>query len=187
MLDFSTANEQRDFEVIPDGTTAIVALKIRPGSAGEDGILKRTKKGDAEGLDIELTIVGGKYDKRKFWTFEIVSGTTDGHAQMVDRTRERLRAILESVRGIKPADVSEAAKKARSIEGYGDLDGLRFMCKISVDPAKDGYKAKNTLDRVITPDRPEWQPVEQVTKPAPASAPDGEKPSNVIVKPVWAQ
>jgi hypothetical protein len=183
VYDFNTANEQRDFEVIPDGTIAVVALKIRPGSTGEDGILKRTKKGDAEGLDVELTIVGGPYDKRKVWTFEIVSGTTDGHAQMADRTRERLRAILESARGIKPADVSEAAKKARLTGGYSDFDGIRFVAKIGIDPAKDGYKAKNVLDRVITPDRKEWQPVEQVTQPASTAT---EKPSNVIVKPVWA-
>ena len=30
-FDFNTANEQRDFDVIPNGTIAVVQLNIRPG------------------------------------------------------------------------------------------------------------------------------------------------------------
>ena len=70
----------------------------------------------------------------------------------------RLRAILESARGIKPTDVSEAAKKARVAE-YADFDGIRFMAKIGVEPARGDYKAKNILGEVITPDRKEWHPI----------------------------
>jgi hypothetical protein len=181
--DFNTAGEQRSFDVIPDKTVAVVQLNIRPGDAGEDGLLKRSKTGEAEGLDCELVVVGGEYDKRKFWDWMTVSGTTDGHAQAADISRRKLRAILESARGIKPTDVSEAAKKARLAE-YSDFDGIRFLAQIGVEPAKGDYRAKNFLAQIITPERKEWQPVEQVTKPAPAPA--GEKPSNVIVKPVWA-
>src|SRR4051812_32274466 len=112
-FDFNQATEQRTFDVIPDGTVAVVQLNIRPGNAGEGGLLKRSKTGEAEGLDCEFVIVDGPYAKRKIWGFMILSGTTDGHAVAADITRARLRAILESARGIKPADVSEAAKKAR--------------------------------------------------------------------------
>src|SRR5262249_40596995 len=100
VFDFNQATEQRTFEVIPENTIAIVQLTVRPGNAGEGGILKRSKTGEAEGLDCEFTVVEGPYAKRKFFGFMILSGTTDGHAQAADITRSRLRAILESARGI---------------------------------------------------------------------------------------
>jgi hypothetical protein len=181
--DFNTASEQRTFDVIPDRTIAVVQLNIRPGDAGEGGLLKRSKNGQAEGLDCELIVVGGPHDKRKFFEWMTLSGTTDNHAQAADISHRKLRAIIESARGIKPSDVSETAKKARIVD-YADFDGIRFLAQIGVEPAKGDYRAKNFLAQVVTPERKEWQPVEQVTKPAPAAA---AKPSSVIVKPAWAQ
>jgi hypothetical protein len=181
-FDFNSAGEQRSFDLVPDRTIAVVQLNIRSGDVGENGIMKRSKTGEAEGLDCELVVVGGEHDKRKFWDWMTVSGTTDGHKQAADISRRKLRAILESARGIKPADVSEAAKKARLAE-YADFDGIRFLAQIGVEPAKGDYRAKNFLALIITPERKEWHAVEQVTKPAPTGT---EKPSNVIVKPNWA-
>jgi hypothetical protein len=186
MVDLNEASEQRSFDVIPDGTVAVVQLNIRPGNAGEDGLLKRSKSGEAEGLDIEFIVAEGPYVKRKFWAFMILSGVTDGHAQAADITRSRLRAILESARGIKPADVSEAAKKARVAE-YVDFDGLRFLAKIGVEPAKGDYKAKNILTEAITPDKKEWHQVEQIDRPLFRATQAAAPPSNAIVKPAWAQ
>jgi hypothetical protein len=183
--DFNTAGEQRSFEVMPDGTIAVVQLNVRRGGAGADGILKLTNKGDAEGLDTEITVVEGEYAKRKLWAFMIVSGTTDGHATAGDITVRKLRAIIESSRGIKPADVSEAAKAARVAE-FSDFDGVRFMAKIGVEPARGDYKAKNILAEVITPDRKEWHPIEQ--DPAAAkSAASSATPTAPIKKPDWAK
>jgi hypothetical protein len=181
--DFNTAGEQRSFDVIADKTIAVVQLNIRRGDAGGNGLLKRSKTGTSEGLDCELVVVGGPHDKRKFWDWMTISGTTDGHAQAAEITHRKLRAIIESARGIKPTDVSEAAKKARVVE-YAEFDGIRFLAQIGVEPAKGDYRAKNFLAQIITPERKEWQPVEQVTRPTPAAT---AKPSNVIVKPVWAQ
>lgn len=181
--DFNSASAQKSFNVIPDGTIAVVQINIRPGGAGENGLLKRTKAGDAEGLDCELTVVEGEYAKRKLWAYMLVGGTTEGHEQAADITRSRLRAILESARGIKPTDVSETAKKARIAE-LADFDNIRFMGKIGVEPAHDGYKAKNILVDAVTPDRAEWHPIEQVASAAgtavkmPAVSP--------IAKPAWA-
>jgi hypothetical protein len=46
---------------IPAGTVAVVQLKLRPPGemAAADGITKRTKNGDAEGLDTEITVIEG--------------------------------------------------------------------------------------------------------------------------------
>src|SRR6516165_4736211 len=184
--DFNTASEQRSFDVIPDRTIAVVQLNIRHGDIGEDNLFSRSKNGQAEGLNCELIVVGGPYDKKKFWDWMTVSGTTDGHAEAADITHRKLRAIIESARGIKPTDVSEAAKKARVVE-YADFNGIRFLAQIGVEPAKGDFRAKNFLAQIITPDRKEWQPVEQVTKPVQAPVPAAEALSNVIVKPAWAQ
>jgi hypothetical protein len=185
MFDYNTAGEQRSFDVVPDGTIAVVEMSIRPGNAGEGGFLKRTKNGDAEGIDAELTVVEGEHAKRKLWAYMLVNGATDGHAQAADITTRKLRAILESARGIKPTDVSEAAKKAR-IADYSDFDGIRFMAKLGVEPAKGDYKAKNILAEVITPDRKEWHAVQQEPK-AKAAPNGGSNTPPQISKPGWAK
>ena len=185
MTDFNNAGAQQD--VIPEGTIVVAQMNLRPGNAGEEGLLKRSKDGQAEGLDVEFVIVEGEYAKRKFWSYMTLSGTTDGHAQAADITNRTLRAILESAKGIKPEDVSEAAKKARIVD-YADFDGMRFMCKLGVEPAKGGYRAKNILPPggVITPDRKEWHPIEQ--QPKSAGAKKGADNTPVpITKPAWAQ
>ena len=183
-MDYNQVGAQRSFDVIPDGTVVVVQMNIRPGNVGEGGILKRSNEGKAEGLDAEFIVVEGEHTKRKFWSFMVLSGTTDGHEQAADITRRRLRAILESVKGIKPTDVSEAAKAARNAE-YADFDGMRFLCKVGVEPASDKYKAKNILAEVITPDRTkEWRPIEQTPKPPTKGGP-GNTPTP-ITKPAWA-
>jgi hypothetical protein len=161
MFDFNQASEQRDFDVIPDKTIVVLQLNIRPGNTGEGGMLKRSNSGEAEGIDSMFTVVGGPHAKRKIFAFMVWSGTTDGHAQAADITRSRLRAIVESARGIKPADVSEAAKKARVIADLNELDGIRFMARLGVEPPKGEYRAKNVITTVITPDMKEWHQVEQ--------------------------
>jgi hypothetical protein len=185
-FDYNTADGQRDLDVIPNGTIAVVQLNIRKGDAGEDGLLKRSKSGESEGLDSEFIVVEGPHAKRKFFSFMVLSGTTDGHAQAADITRSRLRAILESARGIKPQNVSEAAKKSRVAE-YRDFDGIRFLAKIGIEPAKGEYKAKNILASVITPDLKEWRPIEQIEQPSRTTPAATTPAGKTIVKPPWAQ
>jgi hypothetical protein len=90
---------------------------------------------------------------------------------------------------------SAAAKKAR-IADYSDFDGMRFIAKIAVEPAKGEYRAKNVLGTIITPGRKEWHPIEQPDRAAfdaqrtpGAKAADSKAATsaNVIPKPVWAQ
>ena len=183
-FDYNQATEQRAFDVIEDRTEAVVQLNIHPGNAGEGGWLTRSKDGQSEGLDCELTVVEGPHTKKKFWVRLTLDGQSDGHKQAGSISRGVLRAILESARGIKPADISEAAKKARVAE-YADFDGIRFMCRVGVEPAKGEFRAKNFLAEVITPDKKDWHPIEQVAAPRPTSG-NGNANANAIVKPQWA-
>jgi hypothetical protein len=66
--------------VIPADTIATLHLKVKPGGAGEGGLLTRSKAGDSEALDCEFIVVDGDFKGRKFWTLLTVTGTTEGHA-----------------------------------------------------------------------------------------------------------
>jgi hypothetical protein len=187
-MDYNQAGAQRSFDVIPDGTIVVVQMNVRPGNVGEGGILSRSKNGQAEGLNAEFIVVEGEHakHKRKFWSFMVVDGATDGHKEAADITNRRLRAILESVKDIKPTDVSEAAKAARNAE-YSDFDGMRFLCKVGVEPAKGDYPAKNILAEVITPDRKEWRAIEQQPKSAATKKGDTDNAPAPIKPPAWAK
>jgi len=196
--DYSDAPPPRDFEVIPAGEVVTISLHLRYGGAGEDGVLKRSAKGDCEMLDIEFTIVDGKYKGRKFWEYMVVSGTTDGQAQAADITRRVLKAIIDSAKGLMPDDISAEARAARTV-ALKDFEGMCFMVKLGIEkgaPKKDSagnftgenYADKNVIGSVITKDKKEWKPVEQAPPfnggnsggAAPAA------PSTPVARPSWA-
>jgi len=186
--DFNDADTQRNFDVIPHGTIAPVRMTVRPGSAGEGGWLRRSKDGGSEALDCEFVVLDGPFAKRKVWSLFTVAGSTPGHAEAAKISAGKLRAILESARGIKPDDTSDAAKEARRIGSYGDLNGLSFIARIGVEPPQNGYKAKNRLDHVVTPDEKAWHPVTQEPAAAPSAAP--AKPASTpakINRPDWSK
>lgn len=196
-IDFNSAEPQREAGLIDDGAVAVVHITVRPGSAGDGGWLKRSKAGDSEALDCEFTVVDGPFARRKFWTLFTLSGTTEGHQKAGEISASRLRAILESARGVRPDDHSDAAKAARVINNWGEFDGLRFIAKIGVEKGKDGFPDKNILAAAITPDKQAWSKVEQSLRAATAastvgatlaaSAPTQPSPAGVIQKPNWAK
>lgn len=189
-IDFNNAPEQREGGLIADGTVAVVHMTVRPGSAGEGGWLKRSKDGSSQAMDCEFTVVDGPFSKRKFWSLFTVEGTTEGHAKAAEISASRLRGILESAKGIRPDDESDAAKAGRRVTSWGDFDGLRFVAKIGIEKAKpdSGYKDKNTLDVAVTPDRKAWVKVEQVKVPGIASpSVVTAAQTNGAAKPAWAQ
>jgi hypothetical protein len=187
MTDFNEAGPQRSFDVIPDGTIVPVELTVRPGNAGEDGMLRRSKDGRSLALDCEFTVTEGEHFKRKFWQLFTLEGTTAGHAEAGDISRRILCAILESARGVRPDDRSEAAKKARIAE-LSEFNGLRVLVRVGVEPARDGYKAKNVIALVITPNEAAWRQLEQAPKATSPSAPSSAATAPVaIAKPGWAR
>jgi hypothetical protein len=185
---------------IPAGTVAVVQLKLRPPGdmAGSDGVTKRTKNGDAEGLDTEVTVIEGPYAKRKFFAFMMVAGSTDGQRSMVDSTKVRLKAIIDSARYLDPSDKSSETRAKRTIE-WRDLNNVRFLAEIAIEPAKNGFDERNSIAKIITRDMPQWSgrpPIEQIPpdfSPGGGPAPTGDAASGgaaaspaPIVKAVWA-
>jgi len=184
------------FEPIPHGTIATVAMHIDAGNVGEDGMLKRSKDGGCEMLNAVLTITDGPYKGRKVFERWILAGTTDGHAKSADINRGTLKAILDSALGLKPDDVSPQARAARTVS-LKQFEGMTFVGKIGIEkgkPKNDGtgenWPDKNMLAAVITPDKKEWHPSEQPPPfdgggngGATASAP---APATPIARPGWA-
>jgi hypothetical protein len=194
-LDLSNTGPQQNFDVIPDGTVCTVLMKIRPGGAGDGGWLKRSKDGLSEALDCEFTVTDdGPYKGRKFWgLFTVAGASTEGkdYGKAADISFRKFRAMLDSVHGLKPDDEGEAARQKRRINSWGDLDGIAFICRVGVEPPANGYKAKNKLDRVITPDETAWRSVPQSPKPQQTSpAAPVAKPTTTsapaIARPQWA-
>ena len=205
-LDFNNVGPQRSFDIIPDNTVCALHMRVKPGGAGPDGWLTRSKDGTSEHLNCELTVIGrdydqGKYNKRKIFVRLTVNGHK--HAEAVDITRKTLGAMLESARNIRPDDKSSAAVEGRRVRSYGEFDGLCFIGRLGVEPPKNGYAAKNTIKKVITPDEKEWRrpeppppgSISSSPGPAPggsggaaATAPQsGAAPANAITRPDWAK
>src|SRR5262245_18453572 len=135
MFDYNDAPEQRSDELIPAGTVATLQMKIRPGNAGEGGLLTRSKNGECEMLDLECVVVDGPHTKRKLWERLVLAGTTSGQEQAAEISRGKLRAVLESARGVKPDDMSDEARKKRTAE-LSDFDGMRFIARIGIEKGK---------------------------------------------------
>jgi hypothetical protein len=171
-MNFNDATGKQRF-LIPHGTLAVLQMKVRPGNAGEGRWLKRSTDGNSEALDTELTVIGGPYDKRKLWLLLTLDGTAEGHGKAAEISRIKLCAILECARGIRPGDQSETARQGRQANSWGDFDGMRFLAKIGIEKGKakgDGssYSDKNNILEIITPDRKDWQKLDQ---PPPQATP----------------
>ena len=187
-IDLNEAGGQREFDLIPADTIATLVIKVRGGGAGPDGTLRRSKDGRSEGLDLEFAVCDGKFAKHKLWTLLTLQGETEGHAEAGRIATTLLRAILESARGVRPDDQSETARKQRELESYLEFDGMRFVGRIGIEPARNGYDAKNKLASVVTPDMQAWQKPDQSAAPTPAAKPS-QPPSggSVISRPQWSR
>jgi len=193
--DYTDAPPPRAPDLIPEGTTATVSMHIHAGGIGEDGLFKRSEKGDCEGLYIEFIVIDGPYKGRKFRDhFMLLSGTTDGQKSMADTNRFILKAILDSALGLDPNDKGAEARAARTVSTK-QFQGMLFMAKIGIEKGgpnkKDGgfWPDKNCLAGVITKDKKDWHPVEQPPPFDGGSAPSsssGGSAAPPVQRPGWA-
>jgi hypothetical protein len=149
-INLSGAERQREMgELIPSGTIAPMVINVRgrKETRAEDGVM----------LDVEFTIVGGDYDKRKLWDMMMIESSlqSDGRKQAIDITMSRLRGIVESAFGIDPADDSQEAIDFRDnfLDDYEDIDGLEVLAKIGIEKSDDDkYPDKNRVVAFVTID-----------------------------------
>jgi len=207
-LNLSTASKTQGREVVPAGTLVPLVTKIRPGTIGVEGLCKRSSKGDSEGVDFEFTVKGGEHDGAKIYAFQILDGTTAGHAKAAGITRALLRAIYEAVNAIDPKDESPEADARRNSATLAGFNGATFLATLDVEPGgqrPDGnghYRDKNVIGKILRVgdkgyrrlDQPPPMPVERSAPPAPTTAgspagPDGAPAvaPTAIARPHWGQ
>ena len=169
MFDLNDADKQREQTLIPPGVYRL-RTKVRAGGAGPGSVLRLAKNGRTLMLDLEFKVVGGEAAGQKLWELVTVAVLPpefeDANAAEREQTeryqtaerigRSKLRAILESAHAIHPDDDSEAAQDKRRFQDYLDFDGLEFWAKVEIKKASNGYKDKNVLYSVVTPNLPDW-------------------------------
>jgi hypothetical protein len=132
MYDYTDAPPPLERELIPAGTVATLRIHARPSNVGEDGMLKRSKAGDCEMLDIEYLVVDGLHARRKFWENLVLAGTTSGNEEAAATNRGRLGQMINSAFGLKPDDKSPQARATRT-KSLKEFEGLTFIGKIGID------------------------------------------------------
>jgi hypothetical protein len=206
-LGLDKANTSQGFDPIPAGCVVEVVMTVKAGNTGIDGLLKRSSKGDSEGLDVIYTVRGGTYDGQKIYAFHLLDGTTAGHARAAEFSRSLLRAEYEAVHAIDPNDNSPEANSRRASASLADFHGATFLVELGIErggqkPGGGSWPDKNVISKVLRVgdkgyrklDQPPPAPIERPTPPTSpqssgAAAPYG--PASVaptaIAKPTWAE
>ena len=199
--DFNDAEEQREFALIPPRTLAKVIMSIRPGGYDDPsqgwtgGYATRSDKSGAVYLNAKFTILEGPFAKRV--VFGLIGLYSPKGPDWTAMGRSFLRAILNSARGIHPADQTPQAQTARRIRGFADLDSVEFVARIDVEKDQNGDD-KNVVKAAIQPDSKEYAALMGVARrtpvatggsgtgaPAPHAVP-AAVPA-VATRPAWAQ
>lgn len=149
MIDFNNAAEQTNFELIPANTIAKTRLVLKAGNDPADPAITHSKNGDTSYLNCEFIILEGPYVRRKI--FDKIG--LSGNDTWINMGKARIRAILESAKGINPKDMSESAIRGRQINSFEELNNLDVVIKIGIERDKNGqYQDKNRVTSIITPD-----------------------------------
>ena len=149
MMNFNTAETQNSLDLIPANTIAKARLVLKPGNDQSDPFITRSKTGDTAYLNCEFIILEGQYAKRKI--FDKIG--FEGPDRWINMGKARIRAILESAKGINPKDMSETAVNVRQIASFAELNNLDVVIKIGIEHDKNGmYQDKNRVVSIITPE-----------------------------------
>ena len=158
-LDYSTAEPQNSYSVIPDKTLAKVRMHIKYGYYNDaskgwtDDWATKSDKTNAIYLNCEYTVIDGKYDGRKIWS---VIGL---HSEKGDTWNKIgasfIRTLLESANGIDSNDKTDTANKARTIKSFQELDGIEFVAQINVSVDQDGND-RNEIRYAVTEEHKEY-------------------------------
>jgi hypothetical protein len=201
-MDFNGADAQdAAFDLIPANTLVKVTLTIRPGGAGPEGWLTQSRTSSALYLNTEAVVLEGPHARRRIYTrigFKGKSVNERGEDSYANRGRALIRGILESARGIKASDQSEAARAARMIRSLGDLNGLDFVAKIGVEKDRNNPDdaGRNVIKAAIGPEHAQYATVMgtapsagMAVPPAPQTPPAPSAPAapSASGAPFWAR
>jgi len=129
----------------------------------------------AQYLNTEAIVMEGPYARRRIYTrigFRGKGVDASGVDKYANRGRALIRGILESARGIKANDQSEAARAARLIRSLGDLNSLDFVAKIGIDKNRDepDEPGRNVIKAAVGPEHRQYAEI-MGGQPAPIHSP----------------
>lgn len=161
-MDFNGADTQdAAFDLIPANTLVKVCLTVRPGGAGPEGWLTQSKTSSALYLNTEAVVMEGPFARRRIYTrigFRGKAAGGPGDDTYGNRGRAMIRGILESARGVRADDQSNAARAARMIRSLGELSGLEFVARIGIERDKDkpDDTGRNVIKAALGADHAEY-------------------------------
>lgn len=205
--DFNDAENPASYALIPAKTLAKVRMTLKPGGFDNPhlgwtgGYATRNSSTGSVYLSAEFVVMEGPYARRKIWS--LIGLHSEKGPEWTNMGRSFLRALLNSARGVLPADTSPAAQTARCIQGFADLDGIEFVARIDVEKDANG-EDRNVIRTAIQPDHREYAPLmggvetgyRPVVSPTQAAAPASPAPASVPAataapglpsRPSWAQ
>jgi|TARA_R100001244_G_C5144712_1_gene128580 hypothetical protein len=191
---------QMERTLIPLGTVARAIILVKMGDVtipefGNGQWFKKSQSSAAKWMELEFTIVGGQFDRRKFWDRIFVDGDKLGESG-IPLAKEiglrTLRSIIESANSLDPSDMSPEAQSRRQISGVDALNGMEICAKVGVKKGTNGYEDANKLMVALTPNQKEFissgnNATQQVQQPSyQPQAPAPTQPASSGPIPSWA-
>ena len=191
---------QMERTLIPLGTVARAIILVKMGDVtipefGNGQWFKKSQSSSAKWMELEFTIAGGQFDRRKFWDRIFVDGDKLGESG-IPLAKEiglrTLRSIIESANSLDPSDMSSEAQSRRQISGVDALNGMEICAKVGVKKGTNGYEDANKLMVALTPNQKEFissgnNATQQVQQPSyQPQAPAPTQPASSGPIPSWA-
>tara|TARA_Y100000114_G_C11755846_1_gene326823 strand:+ start:1458 stop:2084 length:627 start_codon:yes stop_codon:yes gene_type:complete len=146
-------------ELMPDGTIVRGIVKLVGGDTelpefGAGQYFKSSLSSAAKWLPIEVTIVGGQFDKRKVWHNIFVDGnkmSERGVPIAKEIGLRMLKSMIDSAKNLSSKDDTPEAQAARNLNGVNDLNGVSICFAIGIEKSNDPqYADKNKIKYVLT-------------------------------------
>ena len=165
MIDLNSAPEQqnRASGPIPAGSSVLVRLTIRKPKYDAPGMdMVGITQSGLFFLDAEYEVMAGTYAGLKLWeNLFLPTAHQDQHTKMTDGQVKacniawaKIRALVESARGIDPKDMTPQAKRKRDISSWLDLSGMEFPVIVGIkNEPSTGNNGRvywnNSISRII--------------------------------------
>lgn len=151
--------------LMPDGTIARAYLVFNSDGDtqvpefSQAHVFRKSQNTSAVWLPLELTIMGGQFDRRKVWHNLFVHGDavdSDGVPKARKVGLQTMRDIINSSYALSRNDVTPEAQAKRNIASVDVLDGIEVCVVIGVEKGTNGYPDKNKVKAFIGPDSTDY-------------------------------
>ena len=198
MIDLNNVGdmESNDFELIPDNTIARAIITIKPNvetlpEFSNSPMFRFSNSSSAKWIEVEYTIIGGQFDKRKFWQNHFFDGDArddSGVSKSKKIGLQWLKSVVESHNNFSALDASPQAQAIRQIDmqkcGVASINCMNVCVNIGIDKSNDPmYSDKNRCKVILTQGMEGYIP----SGSAPTNTPSPPPTNNGNAVPDWAR